>query len=110
MCLGIPGQIVKITDVERQMALVDVSGVQREVSLECVVDDYHPLARCVGNWVLVHVGFAMSLINEEEAEATLKVLRELGEVQAELLAMKESASSPPSNVPTTPLPELVAQT
>ena len=43
MCLGIPGQIVKITDVERQMALVDVSGVQREVSLECVVDDYHPL-------------------------------------------------------------------
>src|ERR1700730_8297892 len=106
MCLGIPGQIVEITDVARQMALVDVSGVQREVSLECVVDDYHPLERCVGNWVLVHVGFAMSLINEEEAEATLKVLRELGEVQAELLAMQESAASPPSsNVPATPLPE-----
>jgi hypothetical protein len=49
----------------------------------------------------------MSLINEEEAEATLKVLRELGEVQAELLAMKESASSPPSNVPVTTMPELV---
>jgi hydrogenase expression/formation protein HypC len=110
MCLGIPGQIVQITDVQRQMALVDVSGVQREVSLECVVDDYHPLDRCVGHWVLVHVGFAMSLINEGEAEATLKVLRELGEVQAELLAMKESASSPPSNVPATALPELVAQT
>ena len=110
MCLGIPGQIVKITDVNRQMALVDVSGVQREVSLECVVDDYHPLARCVGNWVLVHVGFAMSLINEEEAEATLKVLRELGEVQAELAAMRESASSPPSNAPSTQVPELVGQT
>src|SRR3977135_1036205 len=103
MCLGIPGQIVKITDVNRQMALVDVSGVQREVSLECVLDDYYPLGKCGGHWALLHVGFAMSLINEEEAEAPLKVLRELGEVQAELLAMRESASSPPSNVPATPL-------
>ena len=108
MCLGIPGQIVEITDVVRQMALVDVSGVKREVSLECVVDDYHPLDRCVGHWVLVHVGFAMSLINEQEAEATLKVLRELGEVQAELAAMKESASSPPLSVAATAVPELVA--
>lgn len=94
MCLGIPGQVVKITDVERQMALVDVSGVQREVSLECVVDEYYPLRMCVGNWVLVHVGFAMSLINEDEAAATLKILRELGEVQAELVAMQESAAGP----------------
>jgi len=108
MCLGIPGQIVKITDVNRQMALVDVSGVQREVNLECVVDEYHPLEKCVGHWVLVHVGFAMSLINEQEAEATLKVLRELGEVQAELLAMKESAASPTADVTPTPLAELVA--
>ena len=107
MCLGIPGQIVKITDVERQMALVDVSGVQREVSLDCVVDDYHPIERCVGHWALVHVGFAMSLINEEEAESTLKVLRELGEVQAEILAMQQSASSPPSSVPAIASPELV---
>jgi len=108
MCLGIPGQIIEITDVTRQLAMVDVSGVQREVSLECVVDDYHPLNKCVGHWVLVHVGFAMSLINEEEAEATLKVLRELGEVQAELLAMKESAPSPPSTIPANATPELAA--
>ena len=101
MCLGIPGQIVKITDVQKQMALVDVSGVQREVSLECVVDDYFPLEKCVGQWALVHVGFAMSLINEGEAEATLKVLRELGEVQAELQAMRESAPSSPANVAVT---------
>lgn len=107
MCLGIPGQIVKVTDVNRKMALVDVSGVQREVSLECVVDDYFPLEKCVGHWALVHVGFAMSLINEDEAEATLKVLRELGEVQAELLAMRESAPSPVTEVPKTVTPELV---
>jgi hydrogenase expression/formation protein HypC len=110
MCLGIPGQIIKITDVQKQMALVDVSGVQREVSLECVVDDYYPLEKCVGHWVLVHVGFAMSLINEQEAEATLKVLRELGEVQAELQAMRESAASPTANVSATTLPALAAQT
>ena len=107
MCLGIPGQIVKITDINRQMALVDVSGVQREVSLECVVDDYHPLERCVGHWALIHVGFAMSLINEDEAEATLKVLRELGEVQAELQAMKESAPTPSEDLTVTL--ELVGQ-
>ena len=106
MCLGIPGQIVKITDAERHMALVDVSGVQREVSLECVVNDYFPAERCVGHWALVHVGFAMSLINEDEAEATLKVLRELGEVQAELLAMQQSASNP--TISATPVPELVS--
>ena len=76
--------------------------------LDCVVDEYFPLERCVGHWALVHVGCAMSLINEEEAEATLKVLRELGEVQAELLAMKESASSPTANVSETPAKELVA--
>ena len=93
MCLGIPGQIVEITNVEKQLALVDVSGVRREVSLECVVDEYHPLEKCVGHWTLVHVGFGMSLINEEEAEATLKVLKELGEVQAEQLAMRESDAS-----------------
>jgi len=103
MCLGIPGQIIKITDPERLLALVDVSGVQREVSLECVVNDYFPAEKCVGNWALVHVGFAMSLINEDEAEATLKVLRELGEVQAELLAMQQSAANAPVNV-STPLP------
>ena len=61
MCLGIPGQIIKITNAEKQMALVDVSGVQLEISLECVVDEYHPLERCVGHWTLVHVGFGMSL-------------------------------------------------
>ena len=92
MCLGIPGQVVKITDNERQLALVDIGGVQREVSLECVVDPWHPLDSSVGQWVLVHVGFAMSRINEEEAAATLKILKELGELQAEHAVMQQSAA------------------
>ncbi|HTA99803.1 MAG TPA: HypC/HybG/HupF family hydrogenase formation chaperone [Bradyrhizobium sp.] len=91
MCLGIPGRIVRITDAERKLALVDVSGVQREVNVACVVEDGRPVADCVGYWVLVHVGFAMSRIDEEEAAATLRVLNELGEVQQELAAMAGTA-------------------
>lgn len=90
MCLGIPGQVVEITDADLNLALVDVSGVRREVNMECVVEEHFPLDSCVGEWVLVHVGFAMSLINQDEAVATLKVLNELGEVQLELAAMQES--------------------
>ena len=91
MCLGIPGRIVRITDAERKLALVDVSGVQREVNVACVVEDGRPVADCVGYWVLVHVGFAMSRIDEDEAAATLRVLNELGEVQQELAAMAGTA-------------------
>ena len=93
MCLGIPGQVVKVSDAERKLADVEVSGVRREVNLSCVVSDDRPIEDCIGDWVLVHVGFAMSRINEEEADATLKVLTELGEVQEELEAMKASGKT-----------------
>lgn len=90
MCLGIPGRIVEITDATRKLGLVDVAGVRREVNLACIVSEDHPVADCVGDWVLVHVGFAMSRINEAEAEETLKILHELGEVQESLAAMRAS--------------------
>ncbi|QXX74921.1 HypC/HybG/HupF family hydrogenase formation chaperone [Methylovirgula sp. HY1] len=89
MCLGIPGQIVTITDVQRKLASVDVGGVKREINIACIIDD-RPIESCVGDWVLVHVGFAMSRINEEQAAETLKLLIELGEAQQELAAMRES--------------------
>jgi hydrogenase expression/formation protein HypC len=91
MCLGIPGQILEITDAENSMAKVDVSGVRREVNIACIIDDDHPAQECVGDWVLVHVGFAMSRIDEDEARQTLAILSELGEVQAELDSMQTSA-------------------
>ncbi len=91
MCLGIPGQITEITDSAMLMAKVDVSGVQREVNIACIVDDDHPPEKCVGDWVLVHVGFAMSRIDEAEARRTLQILEELGEVQQELAAMQQGA-------------------
>ncbi len=91
MCLGIPGQIIEITDPDRQLARVDVSGVQRQVNIACIISDDHPLESCVGDWVLVHVGFAMSRIDEQEAQKTLALLSELGEVQDELDAMRQTA-------------------
>ena len=87
MCLGIPGQIIKITDTGRHLGLADVSGVRREVSLLPVVDG--PLDDMVGKWVLIHVGFAMAVIDEDEAQKTLEALRGLGEAQETLDAMAE---------------------
>jgi hydrogenase expression/formation protein HypC len=91
MCLGIPGRIVKIDDAARKLATVDVSGVRRQINIACIVDERHPVEACVGDWVLVHVGFAMSRIDEAEAAQTLKILTELGEAQEEIRAMRLSA-------------------
>ena len=93
MCLGIPGQIVEIIDAEQLLARVDVSGVRRPVNIACIVSDEHPPVSCVGDWVLVHVGFAMSRIDEDEAQKTLSLLNELGEAQEEIEAMKSSAEA-----------------
>lgn len=77
MCLGIPGQIVEITDTNNKLGLVNVGGVKRQVNLACIVDEEHPIESCVGDWVLVHVGFALNRIDEEEAAETLKMLQEI---------------------------------
>jgi hydrogenase expression/formation protein HypC len=87
MCLGIPGQIVAITDPERQMAMAEISGVRRAVSVAPVATG--DLGELVGAWVLIHVGFAMAVIDEEEAALTLEALRGLGEAQETLEAMAE---------------------
>lgn len=87
MCLGIPGQIVEITDQDRLMAMAEVSGVRREVSIACVAAG--DLNALIGEWALIHVGFAMSLIDEDEAEKTLEALRGLGEAQETLEAMAQ---------------------
>ena len=74
MCLGIPGQITEITDIQNQLAMVNVSGVKRQVNIACIVDEGHPVESCVGDWVLVHVGFALNRLDESEAAETLKIL------------------------------------
>lgn len=89
MCLGIPGQIIEISDAANNLAVVDVAGVRRVINIAFIVDDERPPTACIGTWVLVHVGFAMSRLDETEATRTLTLLRELGEAQAELAAMMD---------------------
>ena len=91
MCLGIPGQIVAVADAEAMLCVVDVSGVRRTVDVVCVAEPGAPLEHLVGAWVLVHVGFAMSRIDEEEAAATLKVLTEIGEAAVEMEALTQGS-------------------
>lgn len=89
MCLGIPGQIIRIEDEANLVAVVEICGVRRQININCIVDADHPAASCVGDWVLVHVGFAMSRIDEVEAIETLKILEELAQMQDELRAFSE---------------------
>ena len=77
MCLGIPGQITEITDIQNQLAIVDVSGVKRQVNIACIISARHPIESCVSDWVLVHVGFALNRLDESEAAETLRILAEI---------------------------------
>ena len=94
MCLGIPGQIVRIDNETDALATVDVCGVRRRVNISCIIDAAHSAADCVGDWVLVHVGFAMSRIDPREAQETLRILEELAELSSELTAMQAPADDP----------------
>ncbi|HEX3268671.1 MAG TPA: HypC/HybG/HupF family hydrogenase formation chaperone [Gaiellaceae bacterium] len=76
MCLAIPGQVVELVDEERRLAKVDVAGVRRNVNVGLLDDDGGAEP---GDWVLIHVGFAMSKVDEEEAQATLQLLQKMGE-------------------------------
>ena len=80
MCLAIPGKIVEIAEGRHDSALVDVVGVRRRVDLGLLQDDLPKL----GDWVLIHVGFAMSKISEQDAEEQMRMLMILGEQQAAL--------------------------
>ncbi len=88
MCLGIPGQIVEFVDETNQLAKVDINGVRRNVNVGLVLPD----GLKTGDWVLIHVGFALSIIDEQEAEQTLRLLKEMGEAyhdEMEMLAASQ---------------------
>jgi hydrogenase expression/formation protein HypC len=86
MCLAIPGRVVEIADEVNQLARVDVAGVRRNVNVG-LLDGVTP-----GDWVLIHVGFALSKVDEEEAQATLALLQRLGDAyEQELEDLKASA-------------------
>ncbi len=87
MCLGIPGQVVEFVDEVNHIAKVDVSGVKRNVNVAMV---YHE-GIAPGDWVLIHVGFAMSKIDEHEAQETLRLLRGMDEAYTDELKMLQES-------------------
>jgi len=89
MCLAIPGQVVEITDAANRLAKVDVAGVQRTVNVGLL--DADGAGAEPGDWVLIHVGFALSRVDEEEAAATLRLLEGMGAYyEQELMELRES--------------------
>ena len=82
MCLGIPAQIVELVDPEAGIAKAEISSVRRNVSVALCPEVE------VGDWVLVHVGFALARIDEDDARTTLALLQEAAELQAELDEMR----------------------
>ncbi len=90
MCLGIPGQIIEIIDPVQHRAMVSVDGVRREVNVGLLLTDTK-LRIEVGDWVLVHVGFAMEKIDEEEATRHLGYIKEMGSLfDEEILSFVET--------------------
>ena len=73
MCLGIPAQIVELVDADAGLATAEISGVRRSVSVALCPE------ASVGDWVLVHVGFALSRIDEQQARETLELLQQMSE-------------------------------
>ncbi|HEX7609590.1 MAG TPA: HypC/HybG/HupF family hydrogenase formation chaperone [Solirubrobacteraceae bacterium] len=91
MCLAIPGQVVKVIDAANQLAQVDVAGVRRTVNVG-LLDVGGDGSELVGAWVLIHVGFALSRVDEREALATLELLAEMGDAyEQELRDLQGSA-------------------
>jgi hydrogenase expression/formation protein HypC len=89
MCLAIPGQIIDVVDEERRLALVDVAGVQRNVHIGLL--DFEGDGVGPGDWVLIHVGFAISQVDEDEARATRELLERMGaDYEQELEELKAS--------------------
>ena len=88
MCLAIPGQIVELFPDQPSAAMIDVVGVRRRIDLGLLQDNLPVM----GDWVLIHVGFAMSKISEEEALDQMRTLRMLGEAEAAMLEVEGYSS------------------
>lgn len=93
MCLGVPARIVAVADAGRMLAIAEILGERREINLSCIADPGEALSDRIGQWVLVHLGFALSRVEEADARVTLDLLREVddaedgrGHLKASLLA------------------------
>lgn len=90
MCLAVPGQIVEVIDPANRLATIEIAGVRRTVNIGLL--DAGEESAGPGDWVLIHVGFALSRIDEDEARATLRLLEQMGaDYEQELEELKASA-------------------
>lgn len=94
MCLAVPARVVELVDENDQIAKVEISGVRRNISVALLEDVK------VGDWVLVHVGFAIQKIDENEAEQTLMLLRQLGQIDEEFFEPEGNNNVEGNFVPT----------
>ena len=85
MCLGVPGQIIEFLDPTHHLARAEISGVRRAINVGLLIPD----GLEIGDWVLIHVGFALSKIDEDEAKRTLAFLEQLGSDFAEEMVLIE---------------------
>jgi hydrogenase expression/formation protein HypC len=91
MCLAIPGQVVEVVDDEHRLAVVDVAGVRRTVNIGLLDVAGAGAGVGPGDWVLIHVGFAISQVDEQEARATRELLERMGtDYEQELEELKAS--------------------
>ncbi len=91
MCLAIPGHVTEVVDEANRIARVDVAGVQRNVNIGLLDSEDGSGGVGPGDWVLIHVGFAMSQVDEEEALETRRILERMGaDYEAELEELKAS--------------------
>ena len=92
MCLAIPGRVVEVFDDDKQLARVEVAGVRRTVNVALLEDSHAGSGALEGQWVLIHVGFALARIDEQEAKDTLELLNQMGaEYEQELQELRAGA-------------------
>jgi hydrogenase expression/formation protein HypC len=87
MCLGIPGEVVEILEDKVDLAMVDVCGVKRAINIGLLADD----PAVPGDWILIHVGFALSKIDEAEAKAAMEFLEGIGQAYADEIAALQAS-------------------
>jgi hydrogenase expression/formation protein HypC len=87
MCLGIPGEVVEILEDRVDLAMVDVCGVKRAINIGLLADD----PAVPGDWILIHVGFALSKIDEAEAKAAMEFLEGIGQAYEDEIAALQAS-------------------
>jgi hydrogenase expression/formation protein HypC len=105
MCLALPAQVVALVEGAESLGLIERHGVRRAVELRCVLDEGQPPEALIGQWVLVHVGFALSRLDRREAAQTLALLERALEETTPLTDVAPAGAAPSGAAPVGTVPE-----